>query len=233
MPVLPEVGSKMVAPGASSPSFSACSIMKNAARSLTEPVGLRSSSFAHSRTSVLGDSRGSPTSGVLPTESSSESYRIRPALSSPARAGVAAPPAASAPPAGHRRQHRDRVPVLHRRLQPAVPGVKVAKELGEGGAGTLDRLGATGVGAQDGRDTDLDGHERRSWVWHRRPRQAVAASLLIQPVARGDHSGPGPPGPPGPATSAATRTSSSVTTPSTIVNERNSATSGSRVETST
>ena len=63
----------MVAPGASSPSFSACSTMKNAARSLTEPVGLRSSSFAHSRTSVAGDSRGSPTSGVPPTESSSES----------------------------------------------------------------------------------------------------------------------------------------------------------------
>src|SRR6266513_2473221 len=147
MPVLPDVGSKMVAPGASSPSFSACSIMKNAARSLTDPVGLRSSSFAHSRTSGASDSR----------------------------------------------QHRHRVAVLHRRLQPAeethvfvvevdvdeapqpgsfhqalaqaaVPGVKVAEEFGEGGTGTLDRLGATGVGAQDGRDTDLDGHERRSWV---------------------------------------------------------------------
>src|SRR5215470_1679172 len=189
MPVLPEVGSRTVAPGASSPSFSACSIMKNAARSLTEPVGLRSSSFAHSRTSVVGESRGSPISGVLPTESSSESYRIRLAL--PAR-GPPARPAASAPPAGDRRQHRHRVAVPHRRLQPAeethvlvvevdvdeapqpgavhqalaqpaVPGVKVAKELGEGGTGTLDRLGATGVGAQDGRDTDLDGHERRSW----------------------------------------------------------------------
>src|SRR5436190_4649361 len=103
--------------------------------------------------------------------------------------------AASAPPASHRRQHRYRVAVLHWRLQPAeethvfvvevdvdeapqpgsvhqalaqpaVPGVKVAEEFGEGGAGTLDRLGAIGVGAQDGRDTDLDGHERRSWVWH-------------------------------------------------------------------
>ena len=47
--------------------------MNSAGRSLTEPVGLRSSSLAHSRTSGDGDSRGSPTSGVLPTESSSES----------------------------------------------------------------------------------------------------------------------------------------------------------------
>jgi len=71
--VFPEVGSKMVAPRASSPSFSACSIMKNAARSLTDPVGFRSSSLAQSRTSGDGDSRGSPTSGVPPSESSSES----------------------------------------------------------------------------------------------------------------------------------------------------------------
>src|SRR5207342_510337 len=114
-------------------------------------------------------------------------------------------PAASAPPASNGRQHRYRVAVLHRRLQPAeethvlivevdvdeaaqpgavhqalaqpaVPGVKIAEELGEGGTGTLDRLGATGVGAQDGRDTDLDGHERRSWVWHRRQVRAVQFS---------------------------------------------------------
>ena len=73
MPVLPEVGSRIVEPGVSSPSFSACATMKNAARSLTEPVGLRSSSLAHSRAAGAGDSRGSPTSGVLPSESSSES----------------------------------------------------------------------------------------------------------------------------------------------------------------
>src|SRR5947208_5432374 len=117
--------------------------------------------------------------------------------------------AASAPPASHRRQHRHRVAVLHRRLQPAeethvfvvevdvdeapqpgsfhqalaqaaVPGVKVAEEFGEGGTGTLDRLGATGVGAQDGRDTDLDGHERRSWVWALKR----AAAAPIAPTGR-------------------------------------------------
>ena len=60
----------MVAPGESSPSFSACATMKNAARSLTEPVGFRSSSLAHSRTSGAGESRGKPTSGVWPSESS-------------------------------------------------------------------------------------------------------------------------------------------------------------------
>ena len=67
----------MVAPGLSSPSFSALATMQNAARSFTEPVGFLSSSLAHSRTSGPGDSRGRPTSGVPPTESSSESYRIR------------------------------------------------------------------------------------------------------------------------------------------------------------
>ena len=73
MPVLPEVGSSSVEPGLSSPSFSARATMKNAARSLTEPVGLRSSSLAHSRVVGPGDSRGKPTSGVPPSESSSES----------------------------------------------------------------------------------------------------------------------------------------------------------------
>ncbi len=73
IPVLPEVGSSSVDPGFSSPSFSAWATMKKAARSLTEPVGLRSSSLAHSRAVGDGDSRGSPTSGVRPSESSSES----------------------------------------------------------------------------------------------------------------------------------------------------------------
>ena len=73
IPVLPDVGSRIVQPGRSRPAFSAASTMYSAGRSLTEPVGLRSSSFAHSRTSGDGESRGSPTSGVLPTESSSES----------------------------------------------------------------------------------------------------------------------------------------------------------------
>ena len=73
IPVLPEVGSRIVAPGVSRPSFSALATIQNAARSLTEPVGFLSSSLAHSRTSGPGDSRGSPTKGVPPTESSSES----------------------------------------------------------------------------------------------------------------------------------------------------------------
>ena len=47
MPVFPEVGSRIVDPGDSSPSFSAWATMKNAARSLTEPVGFLSSSLAH------------------------------------------------------------------------------------------------------------------------------------------------------------------------------------------
>ncbi len=76
MPVLPLVGSRIVEPGRSRPSFSAARTIQIAARSLTEPVGLRSSSFAHSRTSSDGDSVGSPTSGVSPTASTSDRYRI-------------------------------------------------------------------------------------------------------------------------------------------------------------
>src|SRR5689334_16889556 len=75
MPVLPLVGSRIVSPGRSRPAASAERTIHSAARSFTDPVGLRSSSFAHSRTSgapgsAAGDSRGSPTSGVPPQASS-------------------------------------------------------------------------------------------------------------------------------------------------------------------
>lgn len=80
MPVLPLVGSMIVAPGVNSPSRSACSIIRRAGRSLMEPVGLRSSSLAHKRTWGLsgsschcGESFCNPTSGVLPSASSSVS----------------------------------------------------------------------------------------------------------------------------------------------------------------
>src|SRR3954469_24195327 len=69
MPVFPEVGSRIVCPGWIAPLASASSIMYFATRSLTDPVGLRPSSFAQRRTSGLGVSRGSSTSGVLPIAS--------------------------------------------------------------------------------------------------------------------------------------------------------------------
>src|SRR3954453_12926709 len=75
MPVLPEVGSRIVCPGWIAPSASAASIIALATRSLTEPVGLRPSSFAKMRTSGFGESRGSSTSGVLPTASIRLPYR--------------------------------------------------------------------------------------------------------------------------------------------------------------
>ncbi|CAM5631423.1 hypothetical protein SGRIM128S_05533 [Streptomyces griseomycini] len=87
MPVLPLVGSRMVQPGVRRPSFSACSIMNRAGRSLTEPVGLRSSSLAQMRASGDGDSRGRRTRGVLPTAASGESYRIADQDIPPATAG--------------------------------------------------------------------------------------------------------------------------------------------------
>ena len=46
MPVLPEVGSRIVWPGSIAPSASAASIIDLATRSLTDPVGLWPSSFA-------------------------------------------------------------------------------------------------------------------------------------------------------------------------------------------
>src|SRR5207344_2630759 len=61
------------------PSFSAARTIAIAARSLTDPVGLWSSSFAQIRTGFgpchRRDSRRNPTSGVSPTASSSESNR--------------------------------------------------------------------------------------------------------------------------------------------------------------
>ena len=68
MPVLPEVGSRIVWPGAIAPFSSASSIIERATRSLTEPVGLRDSSFAQMRTPGFGDRRFSSTSGVLPID---------------------------------------------------------------------------------------------------------------------------------------------------------------------
>src|SRR5215472_5995962 len=110
MPVLPEVGSKIVDPGRSRPSFSACSIMKNAARSFTDPVGLRSSSFAHSRTSSEGDMRGKPTSGVFPSEARRDSKRMRSESVRYKR---------SLRPAGDRGEDGHGVAVRHRRVQAA------------------------------------------------------------------------------------------------------------------
>src|SRR5689334_21541448 len=75
MPVLPDVGSSTVQPGVSRPSASAFSTIARACRSLIETIGLRSSSFAQSRTPSAGETDGRPTIGVSPTACSSESYR--------------------------------------------------------------------------------------------------------------------------------------------------------------
>src|SRR5215469_13755353 len=90
--------------------------------------------------------------------------------------------------AGYGRQHRHRVAVGNRGLEPAeepdvliievhvdepaellavdeafaqaaVRGVQVDQQLAQRGAGPLHRLRAAGVAAQDGRDANLNGHE--------------------------------------------------------------------------
>src|ERR687892_659883 len=77
MPVLPEVGSRMVLSGVRSPDRSASSIMATATRSFSEPVGFWPSSLAQSLTDGRGDSRWMPTSGVFPTAPRMSSARIR------------------------------------------------------------------------------------------------------------------------------------------------------------
>src|SRR5688572_18487560 len=174
MPVLPLVGSRIVAPGCSDPSFSAASIIAMAARSLIEPVGLWSSSLAHSRTSGVGDSRGSPTSGVLPRESTSEAKR---AMAVSWGGAVPGREGSRSAAAGHGGQDRHRVAVLERGVQRTgeahvlvvhvdvheavqlalfghqavlearVLGVEVVDQGGEGVAGALDGLVAAGVRA--------------------------------------------------------------------------------------
>src|SRR5262245_8533045 len=72
MPVFPLVGSRSRRPGSSSPDASAASSIALATRSLIEPLGFCPSSLAYSRTPDLGESRGSSTSGVDPTRSSSD-----------------------------------------------------------------------------------------------------------------------------------------------------------------
>ena len=43
--------------------------------------------------------------------------------------------------------------------QPGVPGVQVGEQVGQGVPGSLDGLRAAGVRAQDGRNTNFDGHD--------------------------------------------------------------------------
>lgn len=65
--MLPEVGSTMVPPGRSSPLSSAASIIRRAMRSLTEPPGLKYSTFARTVALIPAVTLLSLTSGVLPT----------------------------------------------------------------------------------------------------------------------------------------------------------------------
>src|SRR3954470_3095814 len=100
-PVLPDVGSTIVPPGFSFPSRSAASIIASPIRSLTEPPGLRNSSFASTRAPPGGERRGSRTIGVSPTSSRSDGYSRGIALS------LAGARAAFGAPAGEQDEHDD------------------------------------------------------------------------------------------------------------------------------
>src|SRR5579859_121849 len=73
MPVLPLVGSTIVAPGCRRPSRSAAATIATAMRSLTLPAGLSDSSLPSTAALRGPGNRFSRTSGVLPTRSSTES----------------------------------------------------------------------------------------------------------------------------------------------------------------
>src|ERR1700759_5301982 len=155
---------------------------------------------------------------------------------------------------GHRGQHGDGVAVLDRRLQTpeeahvlvvqvhvhepaqaavgdqpvtqaAVLRVDVLDELTERGTCAFHLLGAVRVGAQDRRDTDLDGHSKLSM-----DSGGAGAFVASNPAVAGiiprqrRVGGQAPP---------VSSTGSSVTTSSTMRYERKSVVSGSRVETST
>ena len=92
MPVLPEVGSRMVSPGLSAPRSSASSMSDLAVRSLMEPVGLWLSILARMRTSGLGDSDDTSMSGVLPMEATMSSDTARGGASRPVRIMPRRPP---------------------------------------------------------------------------------------------------------------------------------------------
>src|SRR5881394_2273637 len=67
MPVLPAVPSTTVPPGFSVPRLSASRMMNSAARSFTEPPGLRNSALPRISQPVSSESLRNRTSGVLPT----------------------------------------------------------------------------------------------------------------------------------------------------------------------
>src|SRR5690349_18922048 len=69
IPVLPAVPSTMTPPGSSTPRSSASLMMKSAARSLTEPPGLRNSALPRMVHPVCSEARRSRISGVWPTVS--------------------------------------------------------------------------------------------------------------------------------------------------------------------
>ena len=73
-PVFPEVGSTIVPPGASAPLVSAAATIRSAIRSLTDPPGLKYSTFASTvDPGIARVTDRSRTSGVFPTSSLSES----------------------------------------------------------------------------------------------------------------------------------------------------------------
>ena len=178
-----------------------------------EPVGLRSSSLAQ-----IADLVG----GREPRQPDQRRVADR------GQRGVVAHQRIGPPAAGDGRQDRDAVAVgelggdaveeadvlvvevdVHEAAQLAavdealadagVAALQVGEELGEGRALALDGLLAVGVGAEDGRDADLDGHGwcscRVKWAGARRARwRGAACGVRGRGVRRAGASGSRPRG---------------------------------------
>src|SRR6266480_169381 len=143
MPVLPDVGSRIVRSDVSSPEPSAASTMARAIRSFVEPVGFCPSSFAQIRTPGAEDIRGMPTSGVSPMASRMASKRtIRDYLSArrASRCANATSDGSSQDPP--RRVDRDRARIGRVAVQErrgSVTGVTQHPHPGETGGATVLR----------------------------------------------------------------------------------------------
>ncbi len=166
-----------VCPGLRMPSFSASSIMARAIRSFTEPPGFWPSSLIRMRTSGFGLSWLMSTSGVLPISSSTEpcaviAWRRRVRDRAPGNRREDGDLVAIGDRSGQRRQVTDVVviqidvdelverPVIvdHLAGKPRVLLDQRQKGLAHRGAGGGDGFGTAGMGTEDGRQIDLDGH---------------------------------------------------------------------------
>src|ERR1039458_7336265 len=158
MPVLPDEGSMRIWsgwPGLRMPSLSAISIIDSATRSLTDPPGVCPSTPRNSPAPIRPRPDSAPGHGRQDRDLGAIGDGRVQALQVPHVIVV----------------HVDvdelvqRPVVLHHLArQTWLLGQTLGQHVPQGGPGELDAGRPTGVGTQDGRQTDFDGHWASSWV---------------------------------------------------------------------